>query len=305
MIISQLLGGLGNQMFQYAAGLALAESRRTVLKLDPSWFKERSEYEAHNRYALSCWNITEQFATLEEIRRLRGVQLTTSERCMRSLARLLRLNQHLQRDESIGQVYASTHGDDSPLLHQQPDHTYLEGMYQSESYFAPVADLLRSHFTLRYPLQPNTQAWQEKITSGPSIAVHFRRGDYLRNPTFAKEIGALGMDYYEQAVALLQKKNPHATLFVFSDDIEGVAAEYKPPGPHHFVRGIKPIHAHEKMHLMSLCDDIVVANSTFAWWAAWLNASTSKTVVAPDPWFKDRPAHSSQLVPDTWIKIAR
>ena len=80
MIITWLSGGLGNQMFQYAAGLALAERRRTVLKLDVSWFREDPGYEAHNRYALSCLNITEQFATQQEIERVRGVQFTRTER---------------------------------------------------------------------------------------------------------------------------------------------------------------------------------------------------------------------------------
>ena len=73
MIITWLSGGLGNQMFQYAAGLALAERHRTTLKLDVSWFRAHPEYEAHNRYALSCFNVTEQFATQEEIDRVRGL----------------------------------------------------------------------------------------------------------------------------------------------------------------------------------------------------------------------------------------
>ena len=80
MIITRLFGGLGNQMFQYAAGLALAGRRRIVLKLDVSWFREDPAYEAHNRYALSCFNLTEPFATQEEIDRVRGVALTRTER---------------------------------------------------------------------------------------------------------------------------------------------------------------------------------------------------------------------------------
>src|SRR5471030_2005227 len=97
MIITRLTGGLGNQMFQYAAGLALAEQRRTVLKLDVSWFKVDPQYEAHNRYALSCFNVTEQFATQEEIERVQGVTLTRTERWATRLARPLRLYRYANR----------------------------------------------------------------------------------------------------------------------------------------------------------------------------------------------------------------
>ena len=91
MIITSLTGGLGNQMFQYAAGLALAERRRTVLKLDVSWFRHYENFEAHNIYGLHCFNILEQFATADEIARLCGRPLTFAERCVLPVARRLRL----------------------------------------------------------------------------------------------------------------------------------------------------------------------------------------------------------------------
>ena len=132
MIISWLTGGLGNQMFQYAAGLALAERRRTLLKLDPSWFQERADYEAHNRYALSCLNITERFATAEEVDRLRGVQLTHTERWSVAVARALRLREYVRRRTRIGRVYAPPTFRFQPEFFEQPDNTYLSGMFQSE-----------------------------------------------------------------------------------------------------------------------------------------------------------------------------
>lgn len=107
MIITWLTGGLGNQMFQYAAGLALAEHRRTVLKLDVSWFREDPEYEPHNRYALSCFNITEQFAVREEIERLRGVPLTKMERWSAHLGRALRLYQYANRYASKANLHCA------------------------------------------------------------------------------------------------------------------------------------------------------------------------------------------------------
>ncbi len=305
MIITSLTGGLGNQMFQYAAGLALAEHRRTVLKLDVSWFRADPAYEAHNRYALSCLNITEQFATQEEIDRVRGVTLTTTERWAAALAGAVRLTRYASRHAAPANWHQPPTFAFYPQFLEQPDNTYLNGMFQSEKFFAASADLLRLHFSFRYPAQPEVAALADRIRSGPSAAVHFRRGDYQRNATFAREIGALDLAYYHRAVALLRERSPGATLYIFSDDIEGVAREFTPPGPHEFVRCVKPWHAYDKIRLMSLCDHLAIANSTFSWWAAWLNPSPAKLVIVPDPWFDRSPHDASDVAPAGWIRLPR
>lgn len=305
MIITWLTGGLGNQMFQYAAGLALAEHRRTVLKLDVSWFKHDPAYEAHNRYALSCFNLTEQFATREELDRTRGVKLTRTEQWSIAVARALRLRQYAQRYAEPANWHQPPTFAFYPEFFAQPDNTYLNGMFQSEKFFAPVADLLRLHFSFRYPPQPAVAAMEARIRSRPSAALHFRRGDYQRNATFAREIGALDLDYYRRAVQLLRERSPDATLYLFSDDIESVAREFTPEGPHEYVRCVKPWHAYDKIRLMSQCEHIAIANSTFSWWAAWLNPSPDKLVIAPDPWFDHSTNDGRDLVPAGWTKLPR
>ncbi len=304
MIITRLLGGLGNQMFQYAAGLALAERRRTVLKLDVSWFKEYAEFEAHNRYALSCFNITEQLATEEEVDRVRGVPLTRLERWSVRLAGALRLRQYARRLGSAGHRYSPPGFRFHPEFFEQPDPTYLEGMFQSERFFAPVANLLGVHFSFRYPPPPAVADLARRIAGGPSAAVHFRRGDYVRNATFREEIGVLPIDYYHRAVALLRARRPDTTLYIFSDEIDAIEREFKPTGPHVFVRATQPWHAYDKIRLMSLCQHAIVSNSTFAWWAAWLNPSPDKLVVAPDPWLARRSPESADVVPANWTQLA-
>lgn len=305
MIITRLTGGLGNQMFQYAAGLALAEHLRTVLKLDVSWFNADPRYEAHNRYALSCFNVTEQFATAEEVDRVAGFRLTRTERWSVALARALRLNRYASALERRGNLHYAERFSFYPGFFAQPDPTYLHGMFQSEKFFAPAAQLLRLHFSFRYPPPPEVAALAERIRRGPSAAVHFRRGDYARNPGFAREMGVLDLAYYDRAVRLLRERSPEATLYIFSDDIEGVAREFRPPGPHEFVRCVQSWHAYDKIRLMALCDHIAIANSTFSWWAAWLNPSPDKLVLAPDPWF-DRSEHdASDLLPSGWTGVPR
>lgn len=309
MIITWLTGGLGNQMFQYAAGLALAERRRTVLKLDVSWYREDPAYEAHNRYALSCWNITEQFATTEEIERVRGVQLTRTERWSVRLAQALRLRRYAAWMTRPGHCFQEPALTGNPAaLATLPDDTYLHGMWQSEENFSSVAPLLRQHFTLRYPLSVAAQACAAAIAAArPAVCVHFRRGDYARNPAFARDLGVLGPEYYAQAIARVRAVAPHATLFVFSDDIDAVQREFKPDLPCHFYRSPSPLHAPEKIHLMSLCDHAIVSNSTFAWWGAWLHAggAAERCVIAPDPWFANPALDGTQVVPRAWTRLPR
>jgi len=304
MIITYLTGGLGNQMFQYAAGLALAERRRTVLKLDTTWFHEDPAYEAHNRYALSCFNVTEQFATAEEVDRVRGINLTRTERWSLRLARSLRLYRYAQRYSAPANWHRSPSFTFYPEFFEQPDPTYMNGMFQSEKFFAPIAHLVRLHFSHRYPPQPAVAAMAERIRSGPSAAVHFRRGDYVRNANFKSQIGVIGLDYYHRAIRLLRERSPDATLYIFSDDIEAVAQEFQPPGPHVFVRCVAHWHPYDKIRLMSLCDHIAIANSTFSWWAAWLNPSPDKLVIAPDPWFTDPNLDGRDVVPAGWMRLS-
>ena len=304
MIITWLTGGLGNQMFQYAAGLALAEHRRTVLKLDVSWFREYAGLEAHNVYGLHCFNILEQFATANEIDCVRGVQLTRTERWSVALARALRLYRYANRHTAPANWHRPPTFRFYPEFFAQPDNTYLNGMFQSERFFAPVADLVRLHFTFRYPPQPQVAEMAVRIGSGPSAALHFRRGDYARDSTFNQEIGVIGLGYYHRAVRLLRERSPEATLYIFSDDIDAVAREFTPPDPHVFVRSVEHWNPWDKIRLMSLCDHIAIANSTFSWWAAWLNSSPDKLVIAPDPWFAHSGHDASDVVPAAWTRLS-
>ncbi len=305
MIITQLTGGLGNQMFQYAAGLALAERRRTVLKLDVSWFGEDPRYEAHNRYALSCLNITEQFATDDELRRFFGEPLSRTERWSVSVARALRLYGYVRRHTPSGLVHEAKTFAYYPELLEQPDGCYLKGLFQSERFFESVSGMIRAQFSSRYPPAAQVVELAKRITGGPSAALHFRRGDYVRNPEFTRIIGVVGLDYYMSAVRLLRERSPEAVLYIFSDDIEAVAKEFKPPGPHEFVRIGKLSNAYDKIHLMSLCEHIAIANSTFSWWAAWLNLNPGKLVIAPEPWLLDSTLDQRDVIPSAWIRLPR
>lgn len=306
MIISRLTGGLGNQMFQYAAGLALAEHHRTVLKLDVNWFRMDPTYEAHNRYALSCLNITEQFAVQDEIDKVRGLRLTRSERMAARLARALHFYQYAERRSGAANLHYAEKFGFYPGFFKQPDNTYLHGMWQSEQFFEPVSNLLRLHFSFRYPMPFLVGEMMERIRSGgPSVAVHFRRGDYVRNPTFSQEIGVLDFDYYRRAMAKMLESHKDLKFYVFSDDIDVIERDFKSEAPCVFIRAVDHWHSYDKIRLMSACSHAIISNSTFAWWAAWLNANPRKTIIAPEPWFADGKHEGSDVVPRSWLRFPK
>jgi len=302
MIISWLTGGLGNQMFQYAAGLALARQRQTELKLDATWYEESPDRKPHERYALSAFNIMEQFATRGEIAAARGVRPTRARRLANTLTRAVGLPSAAAR-----RVPGNWHTPPTfafyPEFFGQPDNTYLHGMFQSEKFFRPVAEQVRAQFTLRAPAPPALAALAERIRRGPSAFVHFRRGDYTSDPRYAREIGVLPPGYYERATRLLRARHPAATLYIFSDDLEAVAKEFRPPGPHEFVREPPGTTAHDVLRLMNLCDHAIIANSSLSWWGAWLMPSPTKLVIAPEPWFAGLPHDTSDLVPAAWMRL--
>jgi hypothetical protein len=177
-------------------------------------------------------------------------------------------------------------------------------MFQSEKFFAPVSDIVRLHFTFRYPPASGITDLAARIGSGPSVAVHIRRGDYVTSPIFRREIGVLGSDYYNRALLLAIQHQPNATFYVFSDDIDAVAQELEIPFPHYFVRPSSAWPAHDELRLMSLCDHFVIANSTFSWWAAWLGTAENKLVIAPRPWFSKSAHDESDVVPSHWRRLA-
>jgi hypothetical protein len=118
-------------------------------------------------------------------------------------------------------------------------------------------------------------------------------------------MGVVQAGYYERATRLLLERHPGLKFFIFSDDIEAVARDFRPPGPHVFVRTERSDLPYEKIRLMGLCDHAIIGNSTFAWWGAWLNASSGRTVVAPEPWFAASNHDCRDLLPAAWLRLAR
>lgn len=290
MIITRISGGLGNQMFQYAFGRELAVRHNTELKMDIGVYTDpKQRHEPERNYDLDIFNICATVASDEEI--LVAAKRVRNDIADRVLNRLLGVKKGHIREP---------HFHFSQDAYNSGDGAYLSGYWQSTKYFRESEQLLRSEFTFRDPMSENARPIFDKIGQTNSVCVHVRRGDFVVNPLN----GLYGPDYYRKGEELISQRvtNPH--YFVFSDDIEWCRANLTFAGPTRFVDDdFGPRKFRDDLRLMSACKHFMIANSSFSWWAAWLNPDPDKTVIAPTEWFRDPSLDTKDLIPKEWLRI--
>jgi hypothetical protein len=249
MITIKLMGGLGNQMFQYAYGFALAKHKKTNLSLDMSFFSEKKT------------------ATL----------------------RIFELEQLCITQKNIGQKPFLTK---IPKIGNRlkPFLNYFEGYFQNEKYFTDYAEDIRKEFQFKENLQ---------IPDGNTIAIHIRRGDYVK---FADIHLVCTPAYYENAIAYIQSNVENPVFYVFSEDLEWVRQNINIPSNSVFVNYYANAPSSHDMQFMSLCKHQIISNSSYSWWAAWLNKNPGKIVVAPDKWFAD--GRETDIYTDNMVRIS-
>lgn len=288
MIVVRLCGGLGNQLFQYAAGRRLADARRTELVLDLSWYERKPSSDTLRAYELGHYSIQARPATPGEALWCR----LHEGRLLRRLSLLPRRWRHCREKDF----------EFDPQVLDLPDNSYLDGYWQSHRYFEDVADLIRTELApiARFGAQDEKVA--AKIATGNSVSVHVRRGDYVTHQVAAQTHGLCSLDYYKAALARVLPHVAQPHFFVFSDDPVWTREHLPLPGPATFVDHNGPATAFQDLRLMSLCHHQITANSSFSWWGAWLNARPDKMVVTPRQWFA-RQRNIDSLIPDNWISL--
>lgn len=269
MIITKLIGGLGNQLFQYAVARRLAFVRNDLFKLDISGF---NDYTLRSYY-LNPLNITELVAPDEEINRLKNISYIREA--------------HFHFDPGILQL-----GTD----------LYLEGYWQSEKYFKDIEPVIRSDFTLRQPPEGENARLERSILESEAVALHIRRGDYVNNPETARFYHHCSEEYYLRAAALIANWTANPRYFIFSDDWGWAQQNIHLNYPMTFITNNANWPC-EDLRLMSLCKYHIIANSTFGWWGAWLGGAPGKMVIAPQRWFTDPGMNTGDLLPEEWLKI--
>lgn len=284
-VVVRLRGGLGNQLFQYAAGRAVSLRSGLPLSLDASAF----ESDGLRAYRLGHFGVVQQFASETEIARLAGPRL------LRRLGRFAPLRpRHWVEERHF-------HFDPDILRIRSP--VYLSGYWQSEKYFSDVAHQLRSELRVTSAPDETNAKWLGRIGSTESVALHVRRGDYVANARARRLHGLCGVDYYRAAIGELTRRFRAPRFFVFSDDLQWAADNLASAGDLEFVDANGPGRDCEDLRLMSRCRHHVIANSTFSWWGAWLAQHPAQVVIAPRSWFAARTHDPRDVYADGWLKL--
>jgi hypothetical protein len=297
LVITRLIGGLGNQMFQYAAGRALALRRGAALKLDVTGFAAVGIH-AKRRYELDSFPIHGSPASDVDLALFDRAGKARSLRLDRIL-RLLRIG----RRDGAWPIYREPHFQFDPGMPALQAPVYLDGYWQSERYFSDIAGVLRQEFTAEAPLDRENEALAAGIAAVNAVSLHVRRGDYVDDPTTNRFHGICAPDYYQRAVDFVASRVEAPRLFVFSDDLQWTRANLRFSVPMTFVDANPPDCGYRDMRLMTRCRHHIVANSSFSWWGAWLNPSREKIVVAPCRWFGASRNDTSDLIPPNWVRL--
>lgn len=291
MVIINLIGGLGNQMFQYAAGRALSLKRGDPLRLDISGF---SNYGLHQGFELErIFNCTAEIANETDVRGILGWQ---SSPLIRRVVSRSSMSAFRRKSFVVEPHFHYWHG-----INNVPCDWYLSGYWQSEKYFSDVAEQIRRDFFFRLPLENENSKLANKINQVNAVSLHVRRGDYANNPVTTATHGLCTIDYYRAAIEHVAERVRQPYFFIFSDDITWVKNNLKMDFQHHYVDNNNGAESYNDMRLMSMCNHHVIANSSFSWWGAWLNEDSEKIVIAPKRWFNNHLAQTKDLFPRGWV----
>jgi Glycosyl transferase family 11 len=292
MIISNILGGLGNQMFQYACGRAVSLRTGQSLRLAVD---QLGRYQQHNGFELQrVFNVNTQLANVKEMVSLLGFKAHPKIRSILGRPSMSWL--------TGGNWCNEPYFDCWPEIFKIRRSIYLHGYWQSEQYFADIANVIRDDFTFKSDLDVHDLAVLNKMSLSPCASLHVRRGDYLKGK-FRNVYATCDISYYLSAVEYLRNRIPNIKLFVFSDDPNWVVRHLEPElGSIEVVSHNSGIRSSNDMRLMSAANHHIIANSSFSWWGAWLNPSIKKIVIAPSKWFVDARS-TSNLIPKSWIRL--
>jgi hypothetical protein len=253
------MGGMGNQMFQYAFGRKLALLNNSEVLLDLSFLKRRDMNKdfVYRHYDLDIFNIYEKFLDIEKIKYM-----------------------HVSYYDTLYNNYLSN------LVIDSKENYLLEGYWQSVYYFEDIIDIIKKDFTFKKGIErESTKELLKEIQNNNSVMINIRRTDYL-NTDFH---GVLGLNYINSAIEIIKNRVIDAKYFIFSDDMEWCKNNIKIDN----CIFVDHIHAGKKfedyLQLMIQCKNFIISNSTFAWWSAFLSDNTNKVVVCPSKWFTNTP----------------
>ena len=285
MITIRLNGGLGNQLFQFAAGRAL--SLRLGVELG---FDARLLGSGHSTYGLQAFRVQGHVLEKSALPPARG-----DNPLHRAIWRAGLIKPVLFKEKAL--CY-------DPAFEGLKDGTYLSGYFQSERYFAPFSKQIRAELTFQEQFIDVPEHLLSAIRSGHSVSLHVRRNDYANDPKALAIHGLRSVDYYRRACSeIADRVSVPIVVYVFSDDLEWVNKNLELKWPVVLVGREFSGTRFQDLYLMSQCRSHIIANSSFSWWGAWLGENETGITVGPKPWFSDVNTRNPDILPQRWLCI--
>ena len=286
-------------MFQYALGRQLAIRNKTSLALDLTFLNHRlpGRQYVFREFDLDVFTFSYETTPLSKMPRgLRTITYAFEKLAEMTVPKLLPTHRVFEeRSFSFDANIANA-----------PDNSLLIGYWQSYKYFEDIADIIRKEFSsYSHPLTDASARLMKEIEGTNAVYINIRRTDYAALQVNKDFFGELGMDYYDKAIATIKGKVPAPHFFVFSDDMKWAKENFRTDaGPVTFVGDEYVGYKYsDRLRLMAACEHFIIANSTFAWWGAWLGSRPGKIVIAPRNWVSDPSLSTDDLIPPTWIRI--
>ncbi|MGH9616707.1 MAG: alpha-1,2-fucosyltransferase [Acidobacteriaceae bacterium] len=289
--------GLGNQLFQYAAGLYFAKKHAARLDIIRDSDEQAASFGHPRPFLLSNFSIETPFR-----------EVTLWDRLICSVAPSKKPVAALARLASGSAIYRQPCSEDRVFLPELPvsrsaKNVYIEGNFQAYQYAQTMEQRIRTEFHLREPASEKNLEVLEQIRAVETpVSLHVRRGDYA---VWSGGPRVLSLGYYANAIQTVLQRVGRPTLFVFSDDM-AFARDSLPKGERMvFVDHNDEANPHEDLRLMSACRHHIIANSSLSWWGAWLNPDPGKLVCAPMDWgLANSGERHPDMIPPGWLRIA-
>ena len=291
-VITRIQGGLGNQLFCYAAARRLALTNNAELVIDDvTGFARDKQY--RREYALEHFSIPARKATSSE-------RLEPFERYRRGI------NKWLSRRKPFSERYyieqEGVNFDNRLLDLKVNDCRYLDGLWQGEGYFKDIEEIIRGDLKIIPPNDTLNLKMADEICSSNSVALHVRWFNSLGDD----ETHNVSVEYYNNAISMIDREFESPRYFLFSDDVDAAREKLKLTSKDvvYISHNKGEKNAYADLWLMQQCKNFIIANSTFSWWGAWLSEANQKTVITPDIIADGKSAWGFHgLIPAEWVKI--
>ncbi len=288
MLIMRYNGGLGNQMFQFAAVASLANTLKVDFSFDCDFFNH-----SYSRpYQLNIF-----FDDKKEVKGLKYKALWAFRKYIKD--KFLNLNVYCEKDFNFEQRF-----------NEICDNTYIYGFFQSHKYINE--ELIKKYFTFKIEPDEVNKKILKDMNLSESVSIHIRRGDYVQKKRYSSIYNHLDVEHYKKAMEIVAKDLTSPVFYVFSDDIDWARENLNFEGcPNCLEKNAKFVFishnqgekSWEDLRLMSNCKHNIIANSSFSWWGAYLNSNPNKIVVAPEKWFQKIQNNPRDIYPESWVLI--